>query len=185
MSGLDAAAAATATATATPTSTEQPVVASPHPRPYPAAPPADWDPVVFDAAATAPTQENPHPERRPRLVWTNGRARSLPDPQTWAGTVARACVEALRGTRPVAQLHRWLDPEVFTALSHRAGLATRVRNRPAPGRAVQVRRVRPCRIAPGVWEAAVVLVDGRRVRAAAVRIEEHRGHWRTTAVQIA
>lgn len=182
MSVLTAAAAASATA---PTSAEQPAVAPPHPRPYPATPPADWDPVVFTAAATTPTQEKPDPERRPRLVWSNGRARSLPDPQTWAGTVARACVEALRGTRPVAQLHRWLDPEVFTALSHRAGLAARVRNRPAPGRAVRVRRVRPCRIAPGVWEAAVVLVDGRRVRAAAVRIEEHRGHWRTTAVQIA
>src|SRR5699024_10926507 len=115
MSVLNAAAAATATATATSTSTEQPAAAPAHPRPYPAAPPADWDPVVFTAAASTPTQENPDPERRPRLVWANGRARSLPDPQTWAGTVARACVETLRGTRPVAQLHRWLDPEVFTA----------------------------------------------------------------------
>ncbi|WP_022918175.1 Rv3235 family protein [Ruania albidiflava] len=169
-------------APATPLRTRQPAPSALHPPPITA--PAAWDPVAFSAAATA-SEEQPRTSPRPRLVWSNGRARSLPDPQTWAGTVARACVETLRGTRPVTQLHRWLDPEVFTALSHRASLAARVRTRPPRGGAVRVRRVRPCRIAPGVWEAAVVLVEGRRVRAAAVRIEEHRGHWRTTAVQIA
>lgn len=145
----------------------------------------DWDPVTFSASAGSYHHEDQDLRSRPQLVWSNGRRRELPDPQTWAGTVARACVEALRGTRPPAQLNRWLDPEVFTALSRRAGLAARMRAHPSRGRAVRVRRVRPCRISPGVWEAAVVLVDGRRVRAAAVRIEEHRGHWRTTAVQIA
>lgn len=150
----------------------------PHPGP-------NWDPVAFSATAGTYLQDDQDLTARPQLVWSNGRRRELPDPQTWAGTVARACVEALRGTRPAAQLHRWLDPEVFTALHRRASLAARIRRYPPRGRAVQIRRVRPCRVAPGVWEAAVVLVDGRRVRAAAVRIEERRGHWCTTAVQIA
>ncbi len=173
---------AAAPASAPSTGAGQHAPARPHPRPV--TPPPGWDPVVFAAAATS-TDDEDGSGPRPRLVWSNGRARSLPDPQTWAGTVARACVESLRGTRPVAQLHRWLDPEVFAALSQRAKLAARARTHPPCGHTVRVRRVRPCRIAPGIWEAAVVLVDDRRVRAAAVRIEEHRGHWRTTAVQIA
>lgn len=172
----------TAAAPSSPTVTEQPVLPPLHPA---SAPGTRWDPVVFSAGRTAPRQPEERETARPQLVWSHGRPRELPDPQTWAGTVARACVEALRGTRPPAQLHRWLDPEVFVALSRRADLATRVRSHPQRGRSVRVRRVRPCRIAPGVWEAAVVLVDGRRVRAAAIRMEEHRGHWRTTAVQIA
>ena len=145
----------------------------------------DWDPVIFSAAAETCHQDDEDLTARPQLIWSNGRRRELPDPQTWAGAVARACVEALRGARPAAQLHRWLDPEVFTALHRRAALAARIRTYPPRGRAVRIHRVRPCRVGPGVWEAAVILVEGRRVRAAAVRIEEHRGHWRTTAVQIA
>ena len=144
----------------------------------------DWDPVVFSATAGAYHQDDRDLTSRPQLIWSNGRRRQLPDPQTWAGTVALACVEALLGTRPATQLHRWLDPEVFTALHRRAALAARIRHYPPRGRAVRIRRVRPCRVGPGVWEAAVVLVEDCRVRAAAVRIEEHRGHWRTTAVQI-
>ncbi|WP_147917954.1 Rv3235 family protein [Ruania zhangjianzhongii] len=145
----------------------------------------DWDPVAFSVTAGSCHRDDQDLTSRPQLVWSNGRRRELPDPQTWAGTVARACVEALRGIRPAAQLHRWLDPEVFTALHRRAALAARVRRHPLRRRVVRIRRVRPCRVAPGVWEAAVVLVDGSRVRAAAVRIEEHRGHWRATAMQIA
>ncbi|HIZ36276.1 MAG TPA: hypothetical protein H9815_10900 [Candidatus Ruania gallistercoris] len=148
-------------------------------------PGSGWDPVAFTAAAGSYHTGDDDLPVRPQLVWSNGRLRELPDPQTWAGTVVRACVEALHGTRATAQLHRWLDPEVFTALHRRATLAARIRRGPPRGRAVRIRRVRPCRVAPGIWEAAVVLVDGRRVRAAAVRIEEHRGHWRATAVQIA
>lgn len=158
--------------------------------PLPLAPPEPdpgphWDPVAFSVSADSAHCDDHDLTARPQLVWSNGRRRELPDPQAWAGTVARACVEALRGTRPAGQLHRWLDPEVFTALHRRAALAARIRRRPPRGRAVRIRRVRPCRVAPGIWEAAVVLVDGNRVRAAAVRIEEHRGHWRATAVQIA
>lgn len=143
-----------------------------------------WDPVRF--AATAPEREDEPADipDRLRLVWSKGRARQLPDPQTWSGSVARACVETLHGSRPAAQLARWLEPEVWTALNRRAELAAEMRSGPARNHAVQVRRVRPCRVSPGVWESAVILHDGSRVRAAAVRLESHRGHWRVTAVQI-
>lgn len=144
-----------------------------------------WDPLRFAATAkSAPTSPTP-PTSQPQLVWSNGKARQLPDPGTWCATVARACAEALHGTRPCSQLHRWLDVEIFTSLQRRADLAARMRSRGVRSRAVRVRRVHPCRIRTGVWEASVVLQDGPRVRAAAIRIEAHRGHWRATAVQFA
>lgn len=145
----------------------------------------DWDPLQFRATAQRASGASTPVQRQTRLVWSNGRTRTLPEPGTWCATVARACAEALHGSRPATQLHRWLDVEVYTALQRRARLAARMRPHGVRAHAVRVRRVRRCRIRPGVWEAAVVLQDGRRVRAAAIRIEAHRGHWRATAIQMA
>ena len=47
-----------------------------------------------------------------------------------------------------------------------------------------VRRVRVCRLSQLVAEASVVLDDGDRVRAAAIRLESHRGYWRATVLEI-
>lgn len=154
------------------------------PRPPLALPKPSWDPLRFQASAGRGEEVTVQPAQ-PRLVWSNGRTRTLPDAGTWCATVARACAEALHGSRPTTQLHRWLDVEIYTALQRRARLATRMRSPGLRARAVRVRRVHPCRIRPGVWEASVVLQDGERVRAAAIRIEAHHGHWRATAVQIA
>lgn len=146
---------------------------------------ASWDPLQFRASAQRATGAGAPVQRQPRLVWSNGRSRTLPDPGTWCATVARACAETLHGSRPATQLHRWLDVEVYTALQRRARLAARMRPSGVRARAVRVRRVHRCHIRPGVWEASVVLQDGGRVRAAAIRIEAHRGHWRATAIQMA
>ena len=107
-------------------------------------------------------------------------AAELPDPKQVCGAVVLAAVEALRSARPLAQLTRWVTSEVFEALARAATPATPNGNR---ARAV-VRGVRICRIGPDVAEGSVVIHDGPRVRAAAVRLEAHRGAWRVTALQI-
>jgi hypothetical protein len=116
-----------------------------------------------------------------------GPVRSVPaeDPAAWCGSLVRASVEALSGGRPVAQLARWLTGEIYDKLSRRAGLAVRIKGRPSTARPAVIRSVRVCRLSPLVAEAAVVVHDGTRVRAAAVRIEAHRGRWRATALDIA
>lgn len=130
----------------------------------------------------------------------------LPDPTRLCGALVLATVEALGGTRPVAQLTRWLSPELFETLSNRCAEASRERRalpteRPpsrsgpsagprqpdpnrTPVRRATVRRTHLFRVSPTAAEASVVLHDGVRVRAAAVRVEAHRGHWRATVLQI-
>lgn len=106
------------------------------------------------------------------------------DPATWCGTLVRAAVEALAGCRPAAQLARWLSADVYESLARRAGLAVRVNGRPVQVRQTTIRRVHVCRLDATTAEAAVVVHDGERVRAAAVRIEAFRGRWRATAFEI-
>lgn len=91
-----------------------------------------------------------------------------------------AAVEALRSARPLAQLTRWVTPQVFDALAGAAIPAPPGGNR---ARAV-VRSLRVCRISPDIAEGSVVVHDGPRVRAAAIRVEAHRGNWRVTVLQI-
>lgn len=102
-----------------------------------------------------------------------------PDPTRLCGSVVLAAVEALAGGRPVLQLARWVSPTVYESLARRC---------PPPGaaptRRPTVRSTVLSRVAPTVAEASVVVHDGTRVRAAAVRMELHRGTWRATVLQI-
>ncbi len=106
------------------------------------------------------------------------------DPATWAGSLVRAAVETLAGVRPAAQLARWLSADLYESVARRAGLAVRIKGRPTVVRHVTVRRVHVCQVSALAAEASVVVHDGERVRAAAVRIEAHRGRWRATALEI-
>jgi hypothetical protein len=112
------------------------------------------------------------------------RSVPLDEPGAWAAALVRTAVEALNGCRPVAQLSRWMTGELYDSLARRAGLAVRIKGRPSLVRHAVVRSARVCQITPLVAEAAVVVHDGFRVRAAAVRIEAHRGRWRATALEI-
>lgn len=111
---------------------------------------------------------------------TADEAPELPDPRQLCGAVVLAAVEALQSTRPLAQLARWVSPEVFESLAQAATPPVPSRGR---ARAV-VRGLRVCRISPTVAEGSVVIHDGPRVRAAAVRLEAHRGSWRVTVLHI-
>ncbi|GEL95130.1 Rv3235 family protein [Cellulomonas composti] len=106
------------------------------------------------------------------------------DPARIAGTLAHGVVEVLVGRRNAAQLARWVSPGVFDALRARATVSARTLGPRLAGRAPVLRSVRVCPIAPGVVEAAVVVDDGARVRAVALRLEVHRGAWRATVLEV-
>ena len=115
----------------------------------------------------------------------------LGDPTALCCAVAHAAIESLRGIRPLTQLARSVSPEIFDALHARAQVRAAARRRTGAlptGQERQlrsrVRRARVVRIAPGVAEATVVVDDVDRVRAAAVRVEEHRGRWRVVVLEI-
>ncbi|TDE96089.1 hypothetical protein EXU48_07585 [Occultella glacieicola] len=176
-------------------------LARPHPAPEPACLPGrvprllvqpgspgarTWDRVRFTgppaSAETAADQESS--DTCPRLVWSRGEVPELPDAATWSGTLVRACVEALLGTRPAAQLARWLDADLWTALNRRVCLGMEIAGRPTRPPMVTIRRVHSCEVAEGSWESSVVIHDGTRVRAAAIRLETRRARWRATALEI-
>lgn len=103
------------------------------------------------------------------------------DPTDLCGSIVLAAVEAVTGRRPVMQLARWVSPQVFDALNQ-AALSRGPQS--TLGRRTAVRSTHMSRISSSVAEASVVIHDGTRVRAAAVRLEVHRGHWRATVLQI-
>lgn len=122
------------------------------------------------------------------------------DPRQACCMVALGAVEVLAGRRPLAQLARWLTPDVYDALSRRAALTapgTRVLDTAAGRRDVRrdddgrsaarrasVRRVRVCRVDEHVVESSVVVAHGDRVRAVAVRLTRASGWWRASALVV-
>jgi len=146
-------------------------------------------PVTRSVLLAAAEEDWPVPTARPTT------RTALPDPGRLAGAVVLAAVDVLRGTRPLAQLARWLTPEMFEQLATRrdvcgprpAGSAARTSGpagAPERRRPATVRSVRVCRISARVAEVSVVLHDGERVRAAAARLVAHRQHWRVAVLQI-
>ncbi|ETJ06759.1 MAG: hypothetical protein Q605_AUC00220G0004 [Actinomyces urogenitalis DORA_12] len=100
-----------------------------------------------------------------------------------AQALVTAAAEVLAGLRPVDHLSGWTTPELFDALARRAGLARRILGevtspRPRPRRA-------SVQLTPsGACEAMVLLDVGPQLRAAAARLEMHRGRWILAVVEI-
>lgn len=128
------------------------------------------------------------------------RSRELPDPTAICCAVAHAAVEAFHGARPVQQLARLVSPKVYEQLSQRANAQIQLNiangNASVANRGVrnpEIRTSRPTtrivraivsRVSPVAAEATVIIKDGPRVRAAALRAEEFRGRWRIAVLQI-
>lgn len=109
----------------------------------------------------------------------------LPDPRWWASRLAQALVEVLAGDRPVAQLLRWTDEDVFSQLRRRARLAKPSdRTGHGPNHRALVRSVHIGEPCTGVVEACAVVRSGIRSRALAFRLEDYDGRWRCTALEI-
>lgn len=110
----------------------------------------------------------------------------LPDPGPWAGQISQAIVEVMSGLRPAPQVVRWTTPQVYAVIARRGALAARRRAaRPrALGQRAVVRSVHVCEPADGVAECSVVVSEGARVRAMALRLSGQDGRWRVEALQI-
>ena len=110
----------------------------------------------------------------------------LPDPAVWGGHNAQALLEAMAGVRNPAQLVRWVHPEPYAAVATAASAAVRRRERSPDVRRPRllVRRVDVCEPADGVAEVAVVLQDGPRIRAMALRLVGQDGRWRVAALRV-
>lgn len=106
----------------------------------------------------------------------------LPEPGGWAAQLALCAFQVIQGSRATAQVARFVTPAVHESLvRRRVGDARRAAH---PVRPVRVRRVRLCEPADGVAEVSVVLDDGVRARAVALRIQGLDGRWLVTDLQV-
>lgn len=101
--------------------------------------------------------------------------------RSWAGTLAVAFAEVLAGLRPAAQLVRWTDHRVARQLQR---VPTAAADRRRSRQRIQVASVRIDHPAADVTEAAVVLRQDDRARAAALRLELRRDRWICTAATV-
>ena len=101
----------------------------------------------------------------------------LPDPGPWAAILARAIVEVVTGARQAPQLRRWLLPDLYAALVG-VHLSPCARGTPPL-------HVRTSAIDENHPEVAVIVAPAPRTYALALRLEEYRGRWMTTALELA
>lgn len=156
----------------------------PAPRPAPGTGPGHTRPPTLEQRLLARRRATLAAERAARAADVPRETTPMPDPTPVCCALALAATEALRGTRSVAQLARWVSPPVFEQLAGRAALTVRVLGRTTATRRPEILRVRVCRLGEHVAEAAVVVDDGTRVRAIALRLEMWRGAWRAVAFEI-
>ena len=108
-----------------------------------------------------------------------------PDPAQIIQPLATALVEVLAGRRPVVQLVRWTSPGVYAALTARSTVAYRRRlTHPGGPVRVAVRRVVLTQPGDGIVEASIIVIDGVRVRAIAVRLRANGHRWVIEALQV-
>ena len=99
--------------------------------------------------------------------------------EQWAGRFCQVACDVSVGARPASQLLRWSSPDVYADLTERArAIGTRRRDQVRP----RVAAVRPSFLSATSVEVAVRVAEGARYRAVAAHFEEHRGHWRCTAL---
>jgi hypothetical protein len=110
------------------------------------------------------------------------RRELLPDPRPLTARLAQAIAEVLAGARAPGQLADVASLDVLRLLERGAGrLSARTGG---PRRRPVVRSVRVSEPCDGVAEGCAVLDTGIRHRVLALRLEEVRGRWRCTALQV-
>lgn len=108
-----------------------------------------------------------------------------------ARSIGQAAVEVLGGSRPAAQLSRWTTPEIVERFQQRAEMLRLLQEQFEGKAALQelhrnphVRRCRVCRVDHGVYEVALVIVEPRRSRAVAMRVERLGRGWSVTQLEV-
>lgn len=149
------------------------------PRP---APPAQglcfrWDMVTDLPPADLMIARERLRESHNSLVWK----KPLPEADTWAANLALGIIEILQGTRPLPQVRRWVLPQLYDELALARGCVNVDGVR--PGRC-SLTHWRSCAINERIVESCVVVQTRGRRRTLSVRIEEYRGRWIATALDI-
>jgi hypothetical protein len=121
----------------------------------------------------------------PATVWRPRppRPRGLPDPAPWGRRLLIGMIETAAGRRPLHQLASLLSPSVSRGLGADFERAAQAGSAHWLHRAA-VRSMRVAEPAEGVAELSATVELGRRVRAIAMRLEEHHGRWRCTRLQL-
>lgn len=108
-------------------------------------------------------------------------ACGMDDPRHVMAAIVRGAQEVINGARPLNTLVRWLTSEAYADVAKRTSLQARS-TRPTH-RTVTITSTHVCRIGHDIVEGTVILSDGGRVRAAAIRLEAFRGRWRASYLQ--
>jgi hypothetical protein len=110
-------------------------------------------------------------------------ATGAPDPAPWVSRFVQAVVEVVANERPLTQLARWTDPQVFAEIAWRRQRVAdhRAATRARPGRQV-VATVHISTPERGVAEVAARVTAGTRSRAIAARLDYRRDRWLCTAI---
>lgn len=142
-----------------------------------AAPRTTWDPLSVDVEGELPRDlDAPLTHTAP--------LPPVHDLSNLASILTKAIAEVLLGTRTPNQIQSWLCEDVWHVIRRRADLGRRAATSPNPPPPVRILRVHPCQIDERTCEVAVVLHDGNRVRAAALRLALHQQRWRAAAIRI-
>jgi hypothetical protein len=107
-----------------------------------------------------------------------------PDPAKWSAALAVCAVQATQGLRPPLKLHRWATPTVCESIRLLALAASRRTDSVAAKPRPHARRVRVTTLSPGVLEAAVVINEGDKVHAVAIRLHWRRDVWYATELTL-
>lgn len=173
---------------------------SPRPALRNAQSPTGWDPLAFrpqdKPVASRRSSGIPAARRQTARRQTEDRSAAGTAPSTAQaaeeaidarriGAVVVAVVEVLSGHRGADQLVRLTTPELFDALSRRAGLAGRLRGSSVPGPRPQLRSAHVAPAPTGGWEVTVTIEWQDRVRACAAHVGPHRGRQVLTSLAIA
>ena len=158
------------------------VVIRPAPRREP-----PFDDEIPDGIATPGKYDRHLPfARRPPAVVRPAepvRRGTLPDPAAWSQRLLVGLIETAGGRRPLQQVAPLLSLSVWRGLGADFEQAARSGKRHWLHNAV-LRTVRATEPAEGVAEMCATVETGRRVRAVAMRLEEHHGRWCCTRLQL-
>ena len=110
----------------------------------------------------------------------------LGDPRPWAARLGVAAFEILLGRRPASQLGRHIDARVAASLAAHATQYELLRKRRGnqPARQPQLASVKAFMPHSEAAEVTLVMHDGERFRAVAMRLDAHGTKWIVTAFDI-
>jgi hypothetical protein len=109
------------------------------------------------------------------------RKAPLGDPTPLACTLAKTAVELTLGGGGLETLTRWVATDVRESLAAQQSLARRAGQ---TGALASIERIRVCRVSQRAAEVSIVASARGRALAVAMRLEEIRGRWLATVIEI-